>query len=153
MVAKAARERSTTFTGIDFALTTCWRKTTKQRAPSPLVRVALLWGLSLQVAADAPPAEAEVDANETHPSEKTADVAEEKARFFTTPEEKREAGRRTEITPWLTAYGLVEVEFSYEDYAIDRGRDDDSGRYDVTTVQLGLVADLFALAEAEAIGE
>jgi hypothetical protein len=93
--------------------------------------VALLWGLSLQVAADEPPAAAEVDAKETHPGETTADVAEEKARFFTTPEEKREAGRRTEITPWLTAYGLVEVEFSYEDYAIDRGRDDDSGRYDV----------------------
>ena len=86
MVAKAARERSTTFTGIDFALTTCWRKTTKQRSPSPLVGVTLLWGLSLQVAADAPPAEAEVDANETHPGEKTADVAEEKARFFTTPD-------------------------------------------------------------------
>lgn len=94
-----------------------------------------------------------MDENATHLGETTPDASEDEARLFTTPEEKREAGRRTEITPWLTAYGLVEAEFFYEDYDIDRGRDDDSGRYDVTTVQLGLVADLFELAEVEAVIE
>lgn len=130
-----------------------WEQTAKRRSLVQRIGATLLWVLSLQVAAAAPAEDAEVDANATHPGETTPDASEDEARLFTTPEEKREAGRRTEITPWLTAYGLVEVEFSYEDYDIDHGRDDDSGRYDVTTVQLGLVVDLFELAEVEAIVE
>lgn len=114
--------------------------------------VALLLGCSLRVAADVPVQEVAIEEEEIDPGATTPDESDD-ARIYSTPEEQREAGRRTEITPWLTVYGLAEAELYYDDFDVERGRDDDSGREDVLTLQLGLIIDLFELAEAEAVLE
>ena len=117
-----------------------------------LLGMALLLVWSLRVAADAPApalAGAEIAAD---PGGTTIDEPEA-IRIYKTPAERREAGLRTEIAPWLTVYGLAEAELYYDDFEVERGRDSDSGRDDVVTLQLGLVVDLFELADAEAILE
>jgi hypothetical protein len=75
-------------------------------------------------------------------------------RIYQTREEQREAGLKRRITPWLTVSGLVEAELSYDEYRIAGGKDEDaSERDDSATLQLGVIADLFANAEAEVIFE
>jgi hypothetical protein len=72
---------------------------------------------------------------------------------YRTREEQREAGLQTEITPWLTLSGLLEGETTSDRFfPQDRGaafkiRDDSA------TLQLGLIVDLFGLAEAETVVE
>jgi hypothetical protein len=79
--------------------------------------------------------------------------SEQVQRIYRTREEQREAGLQTAITPWLTVSGLLEGEIQTDRFIpYDRGpvlkaRDDNA------TLQLGLLVDLFGLAEAEAVVE
>jgi hypothetical protein len=93
---------------------------------------------------------------EVSPEGELADATAESTqvqRIYRTSEEQREAGLQTEIAPWLTVSGLLEGEIQTDRFIPrDRGpvlkaRDDNA------TIQLGLIADLFGLAEAEAVVE
>ncbi len=74
-------------------------------------------------------------------------------RLYRSREEQREAGLQTDITDWLTVSGLAEAELTYDRFAIERGRDDASGRDEAITLQLGALIDLFTWVEAEVILE
>jgi len=114
--------------------------------------VALCFSFSAQVAADDKATGTDGESPTDAPIEAVIH-AEPQTRLYRTREEQREAGLKTEITPWLTASGLVEAELSYDDYSIDPGHDDLSGREDSATLQLGLIIDLFSLAEGEVVLE
>ena len=43
----------------------------------------------------------------------SAELAAQSARFYRSPEERREAGQGTELTDWLLFAGLVEIEQEY----------------------------------------
>lgn len=68
------------------------------------------------------------------------DTSVERAQFYISPEERREAGLGTPITDWLTFYGLLEGEYEYtqENY-----RDGTSFSEDFVTgtIQIGLEAE------------
>lgn len=73
--------------------------------------------------------------------------------IYRTREERREAGIKHEITPWLSLSGLAEIEASYNDYSINQGDDDASGGEDSATLQLSADLNLFNLAVAEFVLE
>ncbi|MES9992672.1 MAG: LbtU family siderophore porin [Candidatus Thiodiazotropha sp.] len=78
---------------------------------------------------------------------------DEAQRIYRTREEQREAGLQTEITPWLTLSGLFEGEIETERF-IPRDRDPAlKARADSATLQLGVLLDLFGLAEGEVVVE
>ncbi|MES9925183.1 MAG: LbtU family siderophore porin [Candidatus Thiodiazotropha endolucinida] len=81
------------------------------------------------------------------------DEPTEKQRIYRTREEQREAGLQTAITPWLTLSGLLEGEIQTDRY-VPRNREDVvKSRDDNANIQIGLVIDLFGLAEAEVVAE
>jgi hypothetical protein len=93
--------------------------------------------------------EPETEVELTEESAETDDAQ----RIYRTSEEQREAGLQTEITPWLTVSGLLEGEIQTDRF-IPRDRGPvRKGRDDNATLQLGLIVDLFGLAEAEGVVE
>jgi len=64
----------------------------------------------------------------------------ERAKFYRSPEERREAGLGTPLTDWLTFYGLLEVEYEYSKTKL---RDGGSiiENFDTEAVQIGLEAE------------
>lgn len=64
----------------------------------------------------------------------------ERAKFYRSPEERREAGLGTPVTEWLTFYGLLEAEFEYSNTRYRAGNRfvEDS---DTEVIQLGLEAE------------
>ncbi|MES9971644.1 MAG: LbtU family siderophore porin [Candidatus Thiodiazotropha sp.] len=102
------------------------------------------------------PALAAQEASESEQDQTSgADQAGESApkRIYRTREEQREAGLETEITPWLTLSGLLEGEV-LTDRFIPQDRDGAiKARERNATLQFGLVADLFGLAEGEVVVE
>ncbi|MCU7931312.1 MAG: LbtU family siderophore porin [Candidatus Thiodiazotropha sp. (ex Codakia rugifera)] len=75
------------------------------------------------------------------------------ARIYRTRDEQREAGLQREITPWLTLSGLLEGEVLSERFDPRERHPNIKASESNATLQLGLIADLFALAEAEVIVE
>ncbi|MEW8469430.1 MAG: hypothetical protein AB2637_12935, partial [Candidatus Thiodiazotropha sp.] len=92
---------------------------------------------------------AEVVAETERDEEPEADAAEdvEAPRIYRTREEQREAGLQTEITPWLTLSGLLEGEIETERFIPQDRGPALKARSDSATLQLGLLVDLFGLAE------
>jgi hypothetical protein len=93
---------------------------------------------------------------ETEPEEEMAEESAEPAdaqRIYRTSEEQREAGLQTEITPWLTVSGLLEGEIQTERFIPQDRGPVRKARDDNATLQLGLIVDLFGLAEAEGVVE
>ncbi|MCU7839629.1 MAG: LbtU family siderophore porin [Candidatus Thiodiazotropha sp. (ex Troendleina suluensis)] len=74
-------------------------------------------------------------------------------RIYRTRDEQREAGLQREITPWLTLSGLLEGEVLSARFDPRERHPDIKASESNATLQLGLIADLFALAEAEVIVE
>lgn len=75
------------------------------------------------------------------------------ARLYRTNEERREAGLKRHITPWLTVSGLAEGEYIYNDYDVKKGKAGDSGRDRAANLQLGFVASPNEFFSAELITE
>ena len=65
----------------------------------------------------------------------TAD--EDQSRLYSTREEKREAGVRHEITPWLIAYGLAELEGDWQRFTLRSNGGDDHLNNNSASVQIG----------------
>ena len=62
------------------------------------------------------------------------------ARFYRSPEERREAGLGTPLTDWLTFFGLLEAEYEYTKLKYRDGTDF-TEKLDTQAVQIGLEAD------------
>jgi hypothetical protein len=119
-----------------------------QRISVSLVRLCLLVVASCSLAAEES-TETELEKEITEESMESAEVQ----RIYRTREEQREAGLQTEITPWLTLSGLLEGEIQTDRF-IPRDRGPVlKAREDSATLQLGMVVDLFGLAEVEAVVE
>jgi hypothetical protein len=68
------------------------------------------------------------------------DDFKEPARFYRSPEERREAGLGTPLSEWLTFYGLLEAEYEYSKNWFRDGFS--AGQYeDTETLQIGLEAE------------
>jgi hypothetical protein len=94
--------------------------------------------------------------SETEPEEELTEEATESAdgqRTYRTSEEQREAGLQTEVTPWLTLSGLLEGEIKTDRFIPQDRAPALKARDKNATLQLGLIVDLFGLAEAEAVVE
>ncbi|MEW8507735.1 MAG: LbtU family siderophore porin [Candidatus Thiodiazotropha sp.] len=113
-----------------------------------LTILCLLGAVSCYLAAE--------EMTETEPQRESAEMLAEPdvtQRIYRTREEQREAGLETEITPWLTVTGLLEGEIETERF-IPRDRGPAlKARDDSATIQLGLLVNLFGLAEGEAVVE
>lgn len=64
----------------------------------------------------------------------------ERARFYVSPEERREAGLGTPLTEWLTFYGLLEAEYEHSKIKYRDG-ESFSEYFDTEAVQIGLEAE------------
>lgn len=82
--------------------------------------------------------------------EAEAATAEAGARLYTTPQERREAGRQRRLTPWLSMTSLAELEWGQQRLALDDGGQDRT-RDSSAGVQLGLTATPRDWAKAELI--
>ncbi|MES9814115.1 MAG: LbtU family siderophore porin [Candidatus Thiodiazotropha sp.] len=113
-----------------------------------LIGLCLILLVSAPAAADETVGEALETGQTTGEAEPT-----EKQRIYRTREEQREAGLQTAITPWFTLSGLLEGETQTDRY-VPRNREDViEKRDDNRNIQIGLVIDLFGLAEAEVVAE
>ena len=83
-------------------------------------------------------------------SETEAAGTEAGARLYTTPQERREAGRERRLTPWLSMATLAEVEWTQQRLARDGGGQDRT-RDGSAGLQLGLTATPLEWAKAELI--
>jgi hypothetical protein len=85
--------------------------------------------------------------NET---ERPSDVEGERGgRLYVTQAERREAGLKHPITPWLTASFLLELDGLVEDFALDDGPGGDDFSESGATLQLGLEAAPLDFAKGE----
>lgn len=82
--------------------------------------------------------------------ETEAASAEAGARLYTTPQERREAGRERRLAPWLSMASLAEVEWVQQRFALDGGGQDRS-RDGSAGVQLGFTATPLEWTKAELI--
>lgn len=79
-----------------------------------------------------------------------APPADEGARLYTTPQERREAGRERRLTSWLSVSSLAEAEWSQQRLSGEDGRHD-STRDRSAGLQLGLTAMPLEWAKGELI--
>ena len=114
--------------------------------------VAILFASALPVVAAVNSDAVDDEEPENSPIQDVLDGAPD-IRIYRTREEQREAGVEHEITPWLTLSGLAEVEVTDDNFSIDHGRDDASGREETGTIQLGLALDVLELAQFETVIE
>ena len=76
----------------------------------------------------------------------------ERAKFYISPEERREAGLGTPVTDWLTFYGLLEAEYEYEKHKyLDGGNFSED--FDTEVIQIGLEAEFTEWLLAEFVLE
>ena len=81
-------------------------------------------------------------------------VAEEPStRLYRTNAERREAGRKRQITPWLTASTLAELEWESEDFKVKGTNQKEGDSNAAATLQLGLVAEPWEVAKGELVLE
>lgn len=113
---------------------------------------AILFATALPVAAVANSDAVDDEEPENSSIEDVLDEAPD-IRIYRTREEQREAGLKHEVTPWLTLSGLAEIEVTDDNFSIDHGRDDSSGREEAANIQLGLAVDVFELAQFETVIE
>ena len=74
-------------------------------------------------------------------------------RLYVTQSERREAGLKHPITPWLTASFLLELEGLVEDFALEDGLGDERFTESGANLQLGLEAAPLDFAKAELVLE
>ena len=81
------------------------------------------------------------------------DEPEEKARIYTTREERREAGQEHRLNAWLSASDLIELEAGREWIALSDPNPDSRERDVSSTLNLGLLATPYSWIKSEAIFE
>jgi len=106
---------------------------------------ALAQGSSPLAVEDDPAAEAPPFPAEAPPAED--------ARLYRTNAERREVGAKREITSWLTASGLLEIDALREEFRLEKSRDMQIERVVAATVQLDLVASPWERLKGELVVE
>ena len=79
--------------------------------------------------------------------------AEEESRLYSTREEKREAGVKHEITPWLILTSLAEIEGEWKRFGLENTDESDIQRNNSGTLQLGFDVLPFEWAKVELLTE
>ena len=72
--------------------------------------------------------------------ENTSAADEEQARLYNTREEKRQAGVRHELTPWLIASGLGEVQWDWQKFQLRNFDGSDKSENTAANLQIGIFA-------------
>jgi len=78
---------------------------------------------------------------------------DDQARIYRTPEERRAAGLKRELTDWLALSGLVELEYIFQRFSLSEASSHTHDDNFFATLQLGLEATPFSWMTAELIYE
>ena len=80
-------------------------------------------------------------------------LSEDQSRLYSTREEKREAGVKHEITPWLILSSLAEIEGEWKRFDLENADENDILRSNSGTLQLGFDVLPFEWAQVEMLTE
>ena len=83
----------------------------------------------------------------------TALAEDEEARLYTTREERREAGIKHQLAPWLFASGLAEFEWNWENFQLQDSGNSDKFENTAANLQIGIFATPLDWLNAEIITE